>query len=213
MKWFKHDSNALQDAKIEKLVMKYGIEGYGLYFACVEIIAGNLNSENFNFELEHDAEIIGYKFKIDTLVVEEIMKYCIELGLFELNNNNKVTCLKLARRLDISTSNNPEIKKILKNSDYYKLLDSNSRLDKIREDKSRIDKKKSKAFKKPTEKEVEEYGKSINYNLKGVNFIDFYEARGWMVGKAKMKDWKAAVRTWRNRHLQDQKKIDPYGRA
>ncbi len=72
---------------------------------------------------------------------------------------------------------------------------------------------KSKKFKKPTEKEIEEYGKSINYNLKGVNFIDFYEARGWMVGKAKMKDWKAAVRTWRNRHLQDQKKIDPYGRA
>ena len=29
MKWFKHDSNALHDAKIEKLIMKFGIEGYG----------------------------------------------------------------------------------------------------------------------------------------------------------------------------------------
>ena len=27
-------------------------------------------------------------------------------------------------------------------------------------------------------------------------FIDFYESKGWMVGKNKMKDWKAAVRTW-----------------
>ena len=25
---------------------------------------------------------------------------------------------------------------------------------------------------------------------------DFYQTRGWMVGKNKMKDWKAAVRTW-----------------
>ena len=27
-------------------------------------------------------------------------------------------------------------------------------------------------------------------------FIDFYESKGWIVGKSKMKDWKAAIRTW-----------------
>lgn len=27
-------------------------------------------------------------------------------------------------------------------------------------------------------------------------FVDFYESKGWMVGKSKMKNWKAAVRTW-----------------
>ena len=27
-------------------------------------------------------------------------------------------------------------------------------------------------------------------------FVDYYDARGWMVGKNKMKDWRAAVRTW-----------------
>ena len=25
---------------------------------------------------------------------------------------------------------------------------------------------------------------------------DFYESKGWMIGKNRMKDWKAAVRTW-----------------
>ena len=30
-------------------------------------------------------------------------------------------------------------------------------------------------------------------------FIDFYACKGWMVGKNKMKDWKAAVRTWEQR--------------
>ena len=47
MKWFKHDTNALQDAKIEKLVMKYGLEGYGLYFACVELIAASLSADDW----------------------------------------------------------------------------------------------------------------------------------------------------------------------
>ena len=29
--------------------------------------------------------------------------------------------------------------------------------------------------------------------------MDFYESKGWMVGKDKMKDWKASVRTWEKR--------------
>ena len=28
---------------------------------------------------------------------------------------------------------------------------------------------------------------------------DFYSAKGWMIGKNKMKDWRAAVRTWENK--------------
>lgn len=27
-------------------------------------------------------------------------------------------------------------------------------------------------------------------------FIDFYESKGWMVGKNKMKSWKASIRNW-----------------
>ena len=45
MKWFMHEGNARSDSKIEKLLIKYGVEGYGLYFYCVEIIAGNLSSD------------------------------------------------------------------------------------------------------------------------------------------------------------------------
>jgi len=142
MKWFKHDSNALHDAKIEKLVMKYGIEGYGLYFACIEIIASELTGENITFELEHDAEILAHKFKIDTLKVEAIMKYCIELGLFQYNiETQRIVCYKLARRLDISMSQNPEIKKIISNPNFKHLIESNSRLDKNRIDKIKEDKK------------------------------------------------------------------------
>jgi len=54
-------------------------------------------------------------------------------------------------------------------------------------------------FTPPSVDEVKKYcnerGNSINAN----EFVDFYEAKGWMVGKNKMKDWKACVRTWETR--------------
>jgi len=62
-------------------------------------------------------------------------------------------------------------------------------------------KKKARAkFTKPTVQEVSEYANSINYiSLNSQLFVDTYDARGWMIGKNKMKDWRAAVRTWRDR--------------
>ena len=36
-------------------------------------------------------------------------------------------------------------------------------------------------------------------------FVDFYESKNWMVGKNKMKDWKAAVRTWEKGRSQTRK--------
>lgn len=54
-------------------------------------------------------------------------------------------------------------------------------------------------FIKPTLEEVEEYCRSRNNGVDAQNFLDFYEMKGWMVGKNHMKDWKAAVRTWERR--------------
>ena len=48
----------------------------------------------------------------------------------------------------------------------------------------------------PTIDEVREYCESHGYNIDPQHFIDYYTANGWMVGKNKMKDWQAAVRTW-----------------
>jgi len=54
-------------------------------------------------------------------------------------------------------------------------------------------------FSKPTPAEVAEYAKTIGYTLDGQSFVDSYEAKGWLIGKTPMKNWKAAVRTWKIR--------------
>ena len=51
-------------------------------------------------------------------------------------------------------------------------------------------------FKPPTYKEVRGYCDERDNQVDPIKFCDFYESKGWMVGKTKMKSWKAAVRTW-----------------
>ena len=58
---------------------------------------------------------------------------------------------------------------------------------------------KERKFKKPTLIEVEEYCKERNNEVDPQKFIDFYESKGWLVGKSPMKDWKACIRTWEQR--------------
>ena len=51
-------------------------------------------------------------------------------------------------------------------------------------------------FVPPTVEEVAAYCKERGNNVDPEQFVDFYSSKGWMIGKNKMKDWKAAVRTW-----------------
>lgn len=53
-----------------------------------------------------------------------------------------------------------------------------------------------KAFSPPSVDEVKEYCTERGNNVDPEVFVDFYASKGWMIGKSKMKDWKAAVRTW-----------------
>tara|TARA_R110002020_G_scaffold11041_2_gene42048 strand:+ start:136 stop:756 length:621 start_codon:yes stop_codon:yes gene_type:complete len=58
----------------------------------------------------------------------------------------------------------------------------------------------NKYFNKPKLSEVNDYCLERKNNIDAEAFIDFYESKGWMVGKNKMKDWKAAVRTWEKKN-------------
>ena len=58
-------------------------------------------------------------------------------------------------------------------------------------------------FTPPTPTEVSDYGKTIGFELDGEHFVAYYETRGWMAGRQKMKSWRAAVRTWKIRAKQN----------
>ncbi len=61
----------------------------------------------------------------------------------------------------------------------------------------------SRKFTKPTPAEVTAYANTIGFVLNGQEFCDYYESKGWLVGKTPMKSWQAAVRTWKNRRSEE----------
>jgi len=206
MKWFKHDSDANADAKLKRVRMKYGMSGYGLYWYCLEQIAMGVEANKLTFELEHDAEIIAYDTGINYALVQEMMVFMCDLGLFE-NTDGRITCLKMATRLDQSMTSNPTMRKMIsgiKSHDGIMTASSKPVTEscKIRLEENRLDKniKESRgAFRPPTTQEVKNYVSTREINIDVDRFVDFYASKGWMVGKNRMKDWQAAVRNWEKR--------------
>lgn len=72
--------------------------------------------------------------------------------------------------------------------------------------KERKESKKVKnVFAPPTSSDLATYCKDQNLDIDNTRFIDFYESKGWMVGKNKMKDWKAAARNWARNNKKEEK--------
>ena len=118
MKWFKHDSDANLDNKLQHLMADYGLEGYGLYWYCLELIVNKVDSNNINFDLKHDAKIIAKNTGSSEEKVSTIMSKMVELGLFEQTHpfgdmKSVITCLKLAHRLDSSQTSNKNMRTII----------------------------------------------------------------------------------------------------
>lgn len=99
MKWFKHDATAGMDAKLKKLRLRYGLEGYGLYWYLLECIARTVEPHNLTYELEEDSELLAAELSMNRDQVEEMMLFMVDLSLFE-QADGIVSCLKLRDRSD-----------------------------------------------------------------------------------------------------------------
>lgn len=150
MKWFKHFSMAKFDVKIMRLIRAHSIEGYGIYWACLESIASNLEPSKPLPDMEENDKDIAELFGMDTDKVRDIIQFCIKEGLFQKDEKSgKLVCLKLLSHLDNTMSNVPQIRGILDNfrklqgtsSELKQLEGTCSRLDKSRVDKIRVEKK------------------------------------------------------------------------
>jgi hypothetical protein len=71
----------------------------------------------------------------------------------------------------------------------------------IKEEQEQQEQKEGK-FIKPTIEDVKTYMKELGMNDISERWMSHYESNGWLVGKNKMKDWKASVRTWKLNNLQ-----------
>ncbi len=114
---------------------------------------------------------------------------------------------------DIETPKNPQKprtggEKPPKTPDYdydYDLLKERT-LKSSKEKKISLTRSKGKSsFVPPTIEEVGAYCLENGYDVDPEQFVDFYQSKGWKIGKSPMKDWEAAIRTWVKRDNDFQK--------
>ena len=82
----------------------------------------------------------------------------------------------------------------------------NDNVNDIKKKDTKVSKEKA-HFVPPTLENVIGYCQENGLKIDAQRFIDFYESKGWMIGKNKMKDWKAAVRNWSRQEQSDKKTV------
>jgi hypothetical protein len=74
-------------------------------------------------------------------------------------------------------------------------------------------KRGSSHFQKPSLDDIRAYCISRGNNVDPEQFLNFYESKGWMVGKTPMRDWRAAIRTWEKRQNDSPRRRSPMTRS
>lgn len=137
---------------------------------------------------------------ITTRNIQNILNSLVENKLIEKKTNNingVIFCEYKA--LMPSQSFTLPVKKVHHPSENISPNNIEDNIDNIKENNI----KEKKKFSKPTIEEIEQYCKERKNNIDANVFYDFYESKGWVVGKSSMKDWKACVRTWERSSIQN----------
>lgn len=139
--------------------------------------------------------------------VSRYLKLLESLGMIIKESDSRKTLLTIVNYevyQDTSDSDEDSYK------DTEKTLKRHSQGTNKNEKNEKNEKKYNSAFAPPTLEEVTEYCQERKNNVNPQKFIDFYESKGWMIGKNKMKDWKASVRTWENKDKKTTDKTPQY---
>lgn len=186
MKWFKHDSCANMDAKLQEVLLDYGLEGYGLYWYCIELISSKVSKDNITFYLEHDSRIIARNTGSTVQKVQEMMNRFIELGLFE-SQNGFITCYKLAKRLDQSMTSNADMRQViglLKSQNHDSIM-TESR--KVMQEENRLEENRLEETKDKKDDSTDEPPK-FNFKKELINLgIDKKVVSDWLKVRSKKK--------------------------
>lgn len=211
--YFSHDSNAKDDPKCMLLIDQLGLEGYGAFWILIEILR---EQPGYRCPISL-LPILAKRYNITAAKLETVVR---SFGLFviaedsfffsnSLNKRMNVMCEKSDRRKAAALKaglKSGEVRRLkaMSNSDLNErstnvqhVLNENEQKEKKRNEiKEDVYTGKASAFIPPTVGDVQSYCNERNNKIDAAYFVDFYASKGWMVGKNKMKDWQAAVRTW-----------------
>jgi hypothetical protein len=137
--------------------------------------------------------------------VSKLLAYFIKTGKILYSDTTKEVALKNWLKYNGSTS--PKVASCIKSElclvkdrvliEYVNGMYTASQ----EEEEQEEEQEQEKRFQKPTIEDVKTYMKEQGMNDISERWMSHYESNGWLVGKNKMKDWKASVRTWKDGNL------------
>lgn len=208
--YFSHDYCARNDPKLQEVLFEHGVAGLGVFWVLIE----NLYEQGGELPLSA-CKSIAFALHTESNIVESVVR---DFNLFQndgekfwsnsvnarINKRNDIT--EKRKQAALSSWLSRREKQMQSKSD-AKVMDCNAiKENKIKEKNKSIsndiEREKAKTVKRfcpPTLQEVQSYIQEKGYSIDAEAFIAFYESKGWMVGKNKMKDWRMAIVTWSKR--------------
>lgn len=210
--YFSHDYNTRNDEKIKFLTRKYGMAGYGIFWAIIEDLYNNANA------LRTDYDGIAYDLRVDSDTVKSIIN---DFDLFVFDGEH-FGSLSVQNRIDERDSKSVKARE----SAHKRWTNANAMPTQC--DSNAIKERKGKEIKEKKESKVKERkaphlfeesflndiltfkNSFVGTPYESANFEYYQEIIGsWAKSKAEKKaDWVAAARNWMARDLRDGKFID-----
>lgn len=194
--YFPHDANARHDLKTSAMIAKYGMAGYGQYWVIIETLR-----ESSNFEIEnkpYSIDALAKEMQYTSEQAQCFINDCIEHYFLLQSDESKIWSDSLKRRMKIKD----DIIEKRRQAAISRWSNSNalhlqSKCNAIKGKERKVNEiKKKNIFAPPQLDEIRKYISENNYSVDPEKFYNFYESKDWMIGKNKMKNWRAAIRTW-----------------
>ena len=180
----------------------------------LKLLLESINHEGrlrFSEEIPYNAEMLSVITNTNIDIVRTAIKIFCDLGMISIYDDQTIYLNEVQKMIGCETewaqkkrdyrerlaiSNNDETAKIEQNEDnVLSMSDKSKSKSKSKNIKENIQEKSSR-FVPPTLSEVKAYCQERNNGVNPEKWFDFYTSKNWMIGKNKMIDWKAAVRTW-----------------
>ena len=209
--YFSHDYNARSDPKLQDVLITHGVAGLGVYWCIIE----QMYEQGGVLPLK-SCKSIAFALHVESKVVESIVN---DFELFVNDGENfwsESVKKRLVKILDIAEKRKAAAAKRWQSTQLHKndnkcnanaeQMQCNSMQNKIKENKinnnikENIKEKSGSRFSPPTIDEIRNYIIDKGYSFDAESFFDFYESKGWFVGKNKMKDSKTVATVHTHTH-------------
>jgi predicted phage replisome organizer len=208
--WLKLDRNFFKRHDIQVIESMTNGKDYILFY--LKLLVESIDHEGhlrFSDTIPYDEKMLSVVTNTNIDIVRSAIKIFTELGLMDLFDDKTIYLTETQKMLGESSSTHRvqafrERQKALQIETQGNVNETLHETEIEIEIDKEIEKEKSpngdtkKRFAKPSVEEVNAYCQERKNKVDPQMFVDFYEAKGWMIGKNKMINWKAAVRTWEN---------------